>query len=244
MLSYCINRLSAYTVLSSAEKSALKDAVESERHYAKGDHIVSAGSEPKGIHIIYSGWASRYKLLDNGQEHIMAYLIPGDMCDIHITLLTRMDHSIRAETSVTAGIIKNESVDQILWQYPRLARALFWSMMVDESITREWLINLAGRSAEVRIAHLFCEMLVRSKVAGLTQDDSFYFPLNQVKISDTMGLTPVHTNRVLQGLRKKDLLLFKQKYVQIPDWKRLKEFANFNDDYLHMYLAEKQKHSS
>jgi CRP-like cAMP-binding protein len=234
MLKYCINRLSAYTALSSVEISALHDAIEKEVHYEKGDDVARVGSAPKCLNIIYDGWASRYKLLENGDEHIMAYLLPGDMCDIHITLLKRMDHSIRAETSLTVGVINEMNIDRIMNQYPRLARAMFWSMMVDESITREWLVNLAGRGAEERVAHLLCELLVRSRVVGLTEDNSFYFPLNQKKIGETMGLTSVHTNRVLQNLRREELITFKQKYVQILDWERLKGFSGFHEEYLHM----------
>ncbi|BBI62030.1 hypothetical protein HSBAA_33360 [Vreelandella sulfidaeris] len=37
--------------------------------------------------LIEKGWACRYKLLENGDNHIMAFLIPGDLCDVHITIL-------------------------------------------------------------------------------------------------------------------------------------------------------------
>lgn len=234
MLDYCINRLSAYTTLSQAEKSAFEGAIEKQISYARGDHILSAGNEPRSIHVIYQGWASRYKLLDNGREHIVAYLMPGDLCDVHVTLLKRMDHSIRAETAVTVGVINDQSIDLIMRQHPNLAKALFWSMMVDESIAREWLINLAGRAADVRVAHLFCELLLRSKAAGLTTDDSFYMPMNQSRIGEAMGLSSVHTNRVIQSLRREELISFRQKTLEILDWPRIKSFAGFEEDYLHM----------
>ncbi|NRB55775.1 MAG: Crp/Fnr family transcriptional regulator [Salinicola sp.] len=241
MLDYCFNRLAKFTTLSAEEKSAFRDAIDNEVSYARGENILSAGKEPTTIHVIYHGWVSRYKLLDNGREHIMAYLIPGDMCDIHVTLLKKMDHSIRAETSTTVGTISEKSINHLLGHYPNLARALFWSMMVDESITREWVINLGGRSGEVRIAHFFCELFLRSQAAGLTRESSFHLPINQIKLSETMGLTPVHTNRVLQSLRRQGLIVTRNSTVEIPDWERLKAFADFSDDYLHMNLLNESR---
>lgn len=234
MLDYCINRLSAYTIFSEEEKSVFEDAIDKKIDYARGDHILSAGNEPQSIHVIYRGWASRYKLLANGREHIVAYLIPGDLCDVHVTLLKRMDHSIRAETAMTVGVINGQTIDLIMHRYPNLAKALFWSMMVDESIAREWLTNLAGRSADVRVAHLFCELLLRSRAARLTTDNAFYLPLNQSKIGEALGLSAVHTNRVIQGLRREGLIHFRQKTLEIRDWPGIKEFAGFEEDYLHM----------
>ncbi|WP_277811171.1 Crp/Fnr family transcriptional regulator [Chromohalobacter canadensis] len=234
MFDYCINRLSAYTSLSIEEKGVLRGVVDKKIKHCRGDNIMLAGSEPKSIHVIYNGWASRYKVLPNGREHIVAYLIPGDMCDVHVTLLKRMDHSIRAETPLTVGVIDGGHVDYIMHCYPNLAKALFWSMLVDESIAREWLVNLAGRSAEVRIANLFCELFLRSKVAGLTSSDTFVMPLNQVKISEAMGLTSVHTNRVIQRLKRDKLIVVNKQNIQIPDFSRLQAFADFNGDYLHM----------
>ncbi|BBI62031.1 hypothetical protein HSBAA_33370 [Vreelandella sulfidaeris] len=43
-------------------------------------------------------------------------------------------------------------------------------------------------------------------MAGCAEDDDIEFPLTQAEISESMGLTQVHTNRVLQKLRHDGLV--------------------------------------
>ena len=83
-----------------------------------------------------------------------------------------------------------------------IGRALWWATLVDEATLREWLVNIGARTAEQRIAHLLCEMLLRLRSVGLTNGDAYELPLTQVEIADTMGLSNVHANRMLQRLRK------------------------------------------
>ncbi|PMR72589.1 Crp/Fnr family transcriptional regulator [Billgrantia endophytica] len=235
MLASFLEKLSNYIDFTENERQVLKDTVKSVRHYEKkGVDIISIGERPLGVHLMLKGWACRYKLLEDGSEHIMAYLMPGDMCNVHTTLLKQMDHSIRTMTEATVASITHEQINDIIDHYPRIARALFWSMLVDEGILREWLVNLGSRSAEASLAHLFCELLTRSRAAGLTQDNSFCLPLSQAELSDAQGRSPVHVNRVLKKLRNDGLISFRNKRLTILDWEKLVQLAQFDPGYLHL----------
>jgi hypothetical protein len=48
-----------------------------------------------------------------------------------------------------------------------------------------------------------------------------------------MGLSAVHTNRTLGELRNAGLISIDGRRITIPDVDRLKEFAEFNPNYLH-----------
>lgn len=76
-------------------------------------------------------------------------------------------------------------------------------------------------------------MLLRSRTAGLTQNDSFDFPLTQTELGESMGLTNVHTNRVMQKLRQEGLISFGKKRMTIHDWERMQRLAHFDPVYLH-----------
>jgi CRP-like cAMP-binding protein len=39
---------------------------------------------------------------------------------------------------------------------------------VDEAVTREWVVNVGQRKALERVAHLICEMFVRTRAVGLS----------------------------------------------------------------------------
>src|SRR5215207_4764045 len=130
----------------------------------------------------------------------MAYLIPGDLCDIHVTLLDQMDHSIGALSRCKVAYIPRERMATLMTEHRRLSRALWWSVLVDEATLREWLVTMGQRPADKRIAHFLCEMLLRSRAVGLTEDDSFELPLTQEELDDSMGLTTVHINACSKSL--------------------------------------------
>lgn len=66
-----------------------------------------------------------------------------------------------------------ELVADLLTHHPRIARALRKNQLVDEAILREWLTNVGRRSAVERLAHLFCELLLRLKVVGLADGTGY-----------------------------------------------------------------------
>src|SRR4029078_3438310 len=58
------------------------------------EDLISEGETPGNVHLILEGFACRYKILNGGQRHIVAYLIPGDFCDLHSFILKAMDHTV------------------------------------------------------------------------------------------------------------------------------------------------------
>lgn len=236
MIKPLIQKLSHYMVLSEEEKQILENTARQRVAVDKGDDIITQGQRPDYVYLIESGWACRYKLLEDGNNHIMAFLIPGDLCDVHVTILDKMDHSIRALTALKLTKFSIDEMINIMENHPRLARAFFWSTLVDEATLREWLVNMGTRSCELRVAHVFCELLLRSRMAGLSYDGSFDFPLTQVELGESMGISHVHTNRVLQKLRQEGLISMEGRRVIIHDWKRMKAFAQFDPTYLHSKL--------
>jgi CRP-like cAMP-binding protein len=240
MTSPLIRKLEQFAKLFDEDKRALEDATKEVRTYGPRQEIITEGDRPNDVHLILEGWAGRYKLLPNGDRPIMAYLIPGDLCDIHIALLNQMDHSIATLSACKVASIPCETMGKLLENNWRLARAMWWATLVDEAVLREWLVTVGHRSADKRLAHLICEMLLRSKAVGLTSDDSFEMPLTQEELGDTMGLSTVHVNRMLQELRGRDLITSSGRRVIVNDRERLFEFAEFNPNYLHQEIGRAQ----
>jgi CRP-like cAMP-binding protein len=236
MLNPLICKLEQFATLSDEDKQVLADAARDVRTFRRRQDIIEQGDRPDHVHLVVEGWAARYKVLAQGERPIMAFLIPGDFCDIQVTLLDQMDHAITALSACRVAFIPRETMERIMGgEQPRLARALWWSTLVDEAILREWLVNLGHRPADMRLAHFMCEMLIRSKAVGLTKDDGFDMPLTQEELGDTMGMSTVHVNRMVQELRGQGLIESKGKRVMVADLKRLMAFADFDPAYLHQH---------
>ena len=58
------------------------------------------------------------------------------------------------------------------------------------------------------------------------------FPISQELLADTLGLSVVHTNRVLRKLREAGLVRIEAREMAILDWPGMIRVAKFDDDYL------------
>jgi CRP-like cAMP-binding protein len=229
-----VRKLESFTALSEADRALLERISAETRLVAPQTDLVREGDKPDGVFLIMEGMACRHKHRENGARQIMAYLLPGDLCDLDVALLDRMDHTITTLSACRVVRIAPETIADILQHHPQIARALRMSTLVDEATLREWLVNVGCRSALERMAHLFCELLVRLQVLGLVSEDSYALPLTQGELADTTGLSNVHVNRTLQELRRRGLIEFKNRRLTILNLPRLRAVGEFRDNYLHL----------
>jgi CRP-like cAMP-binding protein len=104
---------------------------------------------PENLHLIVQGWAARYKMLPDGSRQMLAILIPGDFCDIHVTILGQMDHGIVALTACDVAYVNSYRIDQLTSENSKLTRALWWATLVDEGVLRSWIVNHGRRDAYI-----------------------------------------------------------------------------------------------
>ncbi len=64
--------------------------------------------------------------------------------------------------------------------------------MIDEN-----LVSLGRRTAIERTAFILLHLIARAK-AGLTNNATIQIPFTQQHLTDTLGMSPVHTNKTLK----------------------------------------------
>ena len=232
-------KLEVFAPLPEADKTLLDEVVREPRWIGQRLDLIAEGDAPTSVRLILEGFACRYKVLPDGKRQIMAYLVPGDFCDLHVFILKAMDHGIATLSPCKVVDITRRRVLELM-ERPAIARAFWWAALVDEATLREWLVNIGSRPAEERIAHLLCELLLRLRTVGLTDGGKFELPITQAELGQTMGLSTVHVNRVLQRLRGDGMITLKGKNLVIVDEEKLKVFSGFNPNYLH--LGERNGH--
>ncbi|MGB3805699.1 MAG: Crp/Fnr family transcriptional regulator [Erythrobacter sp.] len=228
-----VRKLEGYAPLKERSKQILRDL--SERQVSlvdAGSVIIEDGDKPDDICLIVEGWAARYKVSHEGGRRIMAFLLPGDFCELEIAVLEQMDHAIMALTPCKVARLDSEAVKRILAEDPALADALRWMTLVEGAILRQWVVN-GRRQASAAFAHLLCELYIRMKSIGLLDGDRLLLPLTQEELTDALGLSTVHTNRTLQRLRERGLIELEGGILAIPDFAALADAGGFDDNYLH-----------
>ena len=92
----------------------------------------------------------------------------------------------------------------------------------------EHLVSVGRRSALESVAYFFLELHERLMLVGLATETQFECPLSQYVISDALGLTAIHVNRVLRQLREQDLLTVSAGKVSIHDLIGLRKLAGYH----------------
>lgn len=220
--------------LSDEERRILDGALTRTREVGPDQDMVHQGDSPTESTLLLDGFAARYKLLESGKRQITAIHVAGDFVDLHSFLLKRMDHAIVALTPCKVAVVPHETLAEITETQPHLTRLLWLSTLVDGAVHREWLVAMGRRSAAGHAAHLFCEMFLRLQSVGLVDGNSYQFPLTQSELGDVLGLSTVHCNRVVQELRRMNVLSWRGDVVSIEDWDRLVEVAEFDPTYLNL----------
>lgn len=229
-----VRRLSTLADLDAEDVSRIEELCKDTRQVARKDHIKKEGDRPEYVHVMISGWAARYKTLRNGSRQIVDFVIPGDFCDLHVTLLAEMDHGIVALSPCRVARIDQREIAELTSENSRIVRAMWWSTLVDQAILREWVLNVGRRDAYERLAHLLCEMHCRMKRVGLVKNDRLSLPVTQEELADATGLTSVHVNRTLQRLRSEKLVAVGHGTLTVLDVAALEKAAGFDASYLHV----------
>ncbi|MGY2049362.1 Crp/Fnr family transcriptional regulator [Methylobacterium sp. JK268] len=225
-------RLAGLAALTAQDRAALDGLAGYVRPVER--HRVLAEQEGVSDHvlIVFAGFAGRSKRRASGRRQVVAYLVPGDLCDRSALHGSPLDHAIETFTPCEIAKVPRAAYLDLLGRHPGIALARQRARLVEEATAREWVVNLGMRSGLERMAHLLCELMERLGAVGQVTDGGLDLPLTQVDLADTLGLSSVHVNRVLQDLRRDGLITLRGHRLRILAPRRLRDLAEFEAGYL------------
>src|SRR5262249_33199601 len=110
-----VRKLNALRRLSETGVAAIKAAVrERVSKAASGEDLICEGDRSDAVRVFLSGWAIRYKSLEDGRRQIVNFVIPGDTCDPYIYLFPTMDHSIATLTPVIYSELDHSAFERLM----------------------------------------------------------------------------------------------------------------------------------
>jgi CRP-like cAMP-binding protein len=220
--------------LSPDDREAVLRVQGEQRALKRHEDVVKAGDKPTATVVLLRGFLQRYVSRRDGSRQIHAFYIPTDAPSLESLQLDVMDNSLCAIVQSTVGIIPHGELHDLMRGRPQLLRLIWRASLVQGAMFREWLMRNSRLPADAAMAHLFCEIFIRSKAAGLVENGSCEMPVTQEMLADALGLTGVHVNRTLRTLRDTGMVDHKGRMLLVPDFKRLAEFADFDPGYLHL----------
>lgn len=198
----------------------------SEQFYPVGAVLEEQGATEPQLRLLIAGWAARTQTLDDGRRQILRLFVPGDLCGVPLVVGRPSPCAIvtltQARLATPAGLVGGESATEDLLDLIRMAEA-------EERLGMVHQITRLGRlSAYERTAHLLLELFERLQRAGLTSGGSMPLPLTQEVLADTLGLSVVHMNRVLQQLRRERLIVLRTAVCVVPDSEALAAICGYD----------------
>ena len=187
--------------------------------------IVSAGeSLPRtgdGLapRIVVSGWAFRFITLPDGRRQILGFVLPGDSVGAICPERPLNRAQAQALTHVRMADAK-----QLFAFSEGVARAL---AAEEEELLLNHVVRLGPLTAYERMVHLLLELHARLSRVGLVENGSFDFPFTQETLADTLGLSIVHVNRMLQRLRLEQLIEVGRSRITLLDLERMRDVCEF-----------------
>jgi CRP-like cAMP-binding protein len=195
--------------------------------------IVREGDRPSRCFALLEGIACTYKSTRSGKRQVMGYHVPGDVPDFLSLHLETLDISIATVSACRLGFVQHEAARAMLRAHPRLNDVFWRATLIDAAIVREWMLNTGRREAFARMAHLFCELVIRLGAVGLAPDRTCDIPMTQPELADALGITPVHVNRTIRDLKAAGLITLRSRRLTVHDWNGLVSAAEFDPTYLH-----------
>jgi CRP/FNR family transcriptional regulator len=179
--------------------------------------IYRAGEVSKDLHILYSGWAFRYKLLNGGRRQILSFALPGDAISMRMLFLDRGAFSVQALTACTLCTFDRDDFAAFVARNPDIVRGAELLCVESNAATEDQLADIGRRSAYERVGRLILNLARRMKMKGMLNGLGGYLPLSQLHIADALGLTSIHVGRVLRQLHEDRVLTLNRSQFAIHD---------------------------
>ncbi len=188
--------------------------------------VYQEGDAPREVYTLQSGWVIQYKMLENAHRQVLHVALPGDLLAFRPDLDQPLDHAAVAATDITLCVFNEQSIHQLLSEFPELTHRLFQIQSAQAEQCRRRLSYVGQAPARQRIALFLLDLIERLSVRGVDISQSISFPLNHEDIADAVGITPVHLSRLSSEMRSLGIVDCRYNKLTVRDIGRLQSLAH------------------
>ncbi len=180
--------------------------------------------------VVVNGWVGTRVMLDDGTWHMPDFALPGALLGVQAVAGAVMTHSAICLTTVTVCPLPRQRLDDLIATNPQLALRLAHLAACREARLQDHFVNVSGRGARERVAHLLMELFHRIRHRPPSSGDSVQLPLTLAHMGEALNLTDVHLSRMLAILRVQKVASFFRHRLDILDAPAFTRAAGFGSD--------------
>ena len=182
---------------------ALLNAIGRRRTLHAGEPLIWEGDDSILVANVIDGILKLSTGTEDGREQIVGVVYPADFIGRPFGATTR--HSVTALTDARVCVFARADFDRFAGEHPALEHKLLQRTLSELDRTRSWMLLLARKSAEEKIATFLLDMserLAQSDSASVEGPlDRFDLPFSRQQIGDVLGLTIETVSRQMTKLR-------------------------------------------
>lgn len=158
---------------------------------AAGEQVMAAGSATRRMMVVHSGHVRLAHLLENGREHLVRMLEPGDAVGEDAFVLGRRpEHFAIAETDVQLCTFDHRDLGRLVARYPDIAVRML-QVQAERLIAAERMLAAFGNSdVGARVAAYLLELPATG--------DRVELPMAKKDVASYLGTTPETFSRRLR----------------------------------------------
>ncbi len=199
--------LDLYQPVNATELALIDELKQADIGQPAGSVLIAERGDSEGLYTLLRGWAIRFKTLGDGRRQILAFLLPGDFIGLQQKLDDAANHGVQALTDLHLCRFARGAVWSLHRELPSLGYAITWLAARENALLDDNLLSVGRRTALEGVAALLLTLHERALPHDPeAAEHGLFFPLTQQHIADAMGLSLVHTHRVLRQLRQRGLV--------------------------------------
>lgn len=190
--------------------------------------LIDAGTEHEYVYRVRRGWAGRVRTLKDGRSQFILIFLPGDLFAVKSMFVRVHPDTVEVLSDAVIEQIPQRTLRAAFDSDRDVATRCTWQILEEERRLHNWVVGLGQGNADERMAMLLLDFRSRLILSQSIPPYAlgFELPMTQQQLGDHLGITSVHVNRVLKGMRKAGIIDMRGHKVTVGDLNALVRIAD------------------
>lgn len=199
------------------------------RKLMAGEHLFSEGDDSLLVANVIFGTLKLTISTEDGREQIVGVLYPSDFIGRPFGSISHQSATALSDAMVC--VYARPDFDRFAANHPALEHKLLERALDDLDRTRKWMLSLARKSAEEKVATFLLEMSEQLLISGYQKlgggsTDDFELPFSRQQVGEILGVSTETVSRQITSLKRDRIIdLLSPRTVRILDRSALEELA-------------------
>jgi CRP/FNR family transcriptional regulator, anaerobic regulatory protein len=205
----CVVRNRAICAALNGDEVAALNNIGRRKVLAAGDPLIWEGDDSMLVANVIDGMLKLTNSTEDGREQIVGVVYPSDF--IGRPFGATSNHSVTALTEAKVCLFARTDFDRFAHEHPALEHKLLKRTLDELDRTRSWMLLLARKSAEEKVATFLLDMSERLVDAACEAPhegplDMFELPFSRQQIGDILGVTIETVSRQMTRMKREGII--------------------------------------